>query len=200
MRLFAGLLTWMALVTIVHAQSAPAPTYSVGDTWKRSNGQQLEVVKVGDKGYDLVGALTTCPTCVASLDNNSTMLAVTDSGGKPLDLTQHGFVPVGPGWKFFDYPLEPKKEWRISAQAFVRGSVFPYTVDSRVTAYEDVKTKAGTFKAYRIERQWSLHTAGRTFDWTDTLWWAPAVKSSVKFTSRNPNAQEWELESYTVKQ
>lgn len=197
MRFFVGLFTSMVLVTTAHAQSTPRPTYTVGDTWKRSNGQELKVVKVGDDGYDVVGALVTCPTCVASLDNSGTMLAVSDSGGKPLELTQHGFVPVGAGWKFFDFPLEPKKTWYISATAFFRGSPNNYTVDNRVTAYEDVKTKAGTFKAYRIERSW---TAARTNNWTDTVWWAPAVKSSVKFTSRNPNAREWELESYSVKE
>jgi hypothetical protein len=200
MRFFIGLLTSLVLVTIAHAQSTPLPTYTVGDTWKRSNGQELKVIKVGDNGYSLVGAIATCPTCEASVDNAGTLLAVSDPAGKPLDVTKHGFVPVGAGWKFFDFPLEPKKAWRISAQAFFRGSASPYTIDCRVVAYEDVKTKAGTFKAYRIERSWSQGTSSRTYEWNDTVWWAPAVKSSVKFTSRNPNSQEWELESYSVKE
>ncbi|HEV8643885.1 MAG TPA: hypothetical protein VGV13_22690 [Methylomirabilota bacterium] len=69
---------------------------------------------------------------------------------------------------------------------------------------EDVKTPAGTFKAYRIVRDWVLK-GGRAqvrhsdFRWQTTTWFAPDVKLFVKTTTTNPRGQEQELMSYSLK-
>jgi len=71
-----------------------------------------------------------------------------------------------------------------------------------VQAFEDVKTQAGTFKAYRIFRNWALERfEGRgSTSWTQVVWFAPEVKQIVKFTSTQQGGPpEFELASYNLK-
>lgn len=199
MRLCVTVVALLVLVTTVYAQSYGPPTYAVGETWKRSNGREIKVVKADETGIEATGYLETCPTCIYRMDKNLTILEVVHADGKPIDVTQHGFVPLGSDWRLLDFPLEPKKTWRISPQGFFRGQVARYSVESTVVGYQDVKTKAGTFKAYKIQGQWTLHLSGRDINWTNVLWFAPDVKASVKFTSTNQNIQDWELVSYSLK-
>jgi len=62
-----------------------------------------------------------------------------------------------------------------------------------------VKTKAGTFKAYKMERTWSGASGGTAFRFKDVVWFAPSVKFPVKFMSDRQGAQSGELSSYAVK-
>ena len=154
-----SLLTTLALVIMVSsvsAQSFDAPTYSVGDTWilkEGSGSRQVKVLKVADEGMtEMVGFLAQCPTCIVQLDQSLTIVGVLDGGGKPADPTQIGFVPMGSSWRLYSFPLEPKKRWDFSANAFLRGRYENYEFSNRVDRLEEVKTSAGTFKAYRIVR------------------------------------------------
>jgi hypothetical protein len=64
----------------------------------------------------------------------------------------------------------------------------------------DLPCEAGTFKAFQIDRSWRIKVStGPSPNWSDTVWWAPDVKSVVKFESGARNAQNWELISYTLK-
>jgi hypothetical protein len=71
-----------------------------------------------------------------------------------------------------------------------------------VEGYEDVTTKAGTFKTFKLRRDVTIQVmdsrAGRP-SWTEMLWFAPAAKGTVKFTTTNANGRDWELDSYSVK-
>lgn len=200
MRTVLAALILAALTTVAHAQPAAAPTYSVGDTWTFTN-RQVTVVKIDGDTTVMQGVNPICPTCLYYLDKNVTLLKVEQDDGKAPDSAKFPFLPVGPGWRFLDFPLELKKEWRISAPAFQRGQARNYVVDVQVQAYEDVKTKAGTFKAFKIWRQWQIvgRFSGEDARWNDTVWFAPEAKTSVKFTSTNRFATEWELVSYTLK-
>ncbi len=203
MRLSVAALVLMTLVAIAHAQSAGPPALSEGDTWafKEIGGTssgQIKVIKVEDAGYLVSGAYSGCPTCLVRTDKHLTWLNLLDSDGKPKEVTTVEFVPIGPEWKFLDFPLEVKETWRISARAFLRRSPASYTVDCTVEAYEDVKTSAEVFTAYRIRRDWALTSPFRA-SWTDFGWFAPEVKWSVKFTSQRRGAKDWELKSYSVK-
>jgi len=69
-----------------------------------------------------------------------------------------------------------------------------------VSAFEDVKTKAGTFKAFKIDQSWKIKTHfSNPPNWSDTIWYSPEVKNSIKFEGGGRNAQNWELVSYSVK-
>ena len=197
----------LAVVSASHAQSIDAPTYSVGDAWTYKTGgdtREIKVLKVdGGGGIEVVGYLPSCATCIVQLDRDLTILAVLDAGGKPVDVTSIGFVPIGTSWQFFNFPPEPKKRWDFSGTAFNRGSTETYQLSNRVETLEDVKTPAGTFKAYRIVRDWLLkaktQVRNRDITWRTTSWFAPDVKWVVKSTTTSATGQDGELISYSLK-
>ena len=181
------------------AQSAPAPSFAVGDTWAFTDGRQIKVVKLDDGGAVMTGSLRSCATCNVYYDRNLAIRKVTDAEGKPVELAKLGFLPLGPAWKFYAFPLEVKKAWKFSAEGLVAGKPHRYDVAVVVTALEDVKTKAGTFKAYKMERTWSGGSGNTAFRFTDVVWFAPSAKYPVKFESNRQGAQGGELSSYAVK-
>lgn len=207
MRMLITVLALLTMVPAVAAQSFDAPTYAVGDTWTLKEGsgtREIKVLTVGDGGVEMRGYLSQCPTCIVQLDRSLCVTAVLDGGGKPADPTQIGFVPMGSAWRLYDFPLELKKQWDFSASAFLRGRYENYELSNRVDRLEEVKTLAGTFKAYRIVRDVTLKGGQaqmrvRDSKWQTTVWFAPDVKFVVKSTSTNPTARDTELLSYTVK-
>ena len=200
-RIVLAILLVSATATTALAQSAGPPSFSIGDTWTRSNGQELTVVRVDGGRTVVAGVLRDCAACVSHYNNELQLLEVTDASGKPMDIMQvPGFVPLGSSWRVFDWPMVVGKAWSFSADGAFKGSVRPYNVDTTIAAYEEVKTKAGTFKAYKMQRSWSVGGRGaRRSEWSDSLWYAPDVKSTIKFTSTNRNVPDWELASYSLK-
>lgn len=180
------------------AQQAEAPKFSVGDTWKLSDGREITVVSVTPEGSAVSGFYVECPKCLLHWDDTrSTTIKATEADGTPVPFTRLNGLFVGPNWKWYEWPLEVNKTWRLSAQGYTRGNLQNVTIDFTVKAYEDVKTKAGVFKAYRIERRWDMNWPGfRGSTWGDTVWYAPDVKWPVKVKSRN---SDWELTSYSLK-
>lgn len=69
-----------------------------------------------------------------------------DKNGAPVDLPEIGL-------KTRDFPLEIGKEWTVSQNLFSPGytRVIPYDNTFKVEGYGEVKTKAGTFKAFNPE-------------------------------------------------
>ena len=181
------------------AQPAPAPRFTVGDRWTFTDGRLITVVKLDDGGPVMTGALRACATCNVYYDKNLAIRKVTDGADKPMEAAKLGFLPLGPAWKFYEFPLEVKKTWKFSAEGMVGGKPERYDVAVVVTALEDVKTKAGTFKAYKMERTWSGASAGTPFHFTDVVWFAPSAKYPVKFESNRQGAQGGELSSYALK-
>lgn len=191
-------------LTLAYAQGANPPTYTVGDTWTWTErppelGEEARVVKVDDGGRRvIVRPKSKCPTCRWVYGQDMTLIEVLEGDGKPVDPSAFGFLGIG--FKFLDFPLEVKKTWRIEGHGLFRGHNRPYVIDCTVSAFKDVKTKAGTFKAYQIDRAWKIkvHT-GPSPNWSDTSWWSPEVKQVIKYESGARNAPSWELISYSVK-
>ena len=101
-----------------------------------------------------------------------------------------------------DFPLTPGQKWRVSSKALFRGNLAPATVDVAVIGLEDVTTKAGTFKAYKIQHSWAAVFGGEgsgMVSWISEGWFSPEAKWFVKFTSTARNARDFELVSYSVK-
>ena len=194
-------LVLILLVGHAHAQTADPPGYAVGDEWKYSNGAVRRVVKVeGDvtvfRGYP------NCPTCLAHYDKNLVLLKIEQENGQPADTGRLGFVPMGPDFKFWDFPLEVGKAWNFSGRGLFRNNPGTWAYGNTVEKHEDVTTKAGTFKAFKVRRDIVIQTMdsrGGRPSWTDTSWFAPAAKTTVKFATTSANGREWELESYSVK-
>ena len=181
------------------AQPMAAPTYAVGDSWAYSDGRQIAVVKVEDGAPLMTGSLAVCPTCVVHYDRNLTIRKVTDPAGKPVEAAKIDFLALGPEWKFYVFPLEVKKTWSFSAEGLIRGKPQRSDVNVAGAALEDVQTKAGSFKAYRMERSWTTMQAGQPVKFTDVVWFAPSAKFPVKFQSSRAGVKPGELTAYKVK-
>jgi hypothetical protein len=199
--LLLALVALLGFVSSASGQSTEAPTRLVGDTWTLSDGRVITTIKAEDGWTSATGSLRDCPTCIVRVDKDLNFDGVVlDASGKPVDPMKLRGVGVGPGWKFFEWPLEVGKQWRFSATSYVNQRPVRSDVVNTVKAFEQVKTKAGTFQAYKIQRDWSRENPfGPAFTWSDTTWYAPDAKFAVKFTSTGRNAVEWELVSYTVK-
>lgn len=197
-----SLLSALVLVLLVgqaHAQTADPPVYSVGDEWKVGRFVRKVVKTEGDvtvfRGYP------NCPTCLVYHDKNLVLLKIDQENGQPADTMSLGFVPVGSEWKFWDFPLAVGKKWDFSAKGFYRGNRVNWSYVNTVEGYEDVTTKAGTFKAFKLRRDVTIHvmdSRGGRPSWTEMNWFAPAAKVTVKFTTTNATGTEWELDSYSV--
>jgi hypothetical protein len=192
----------VASSTLAYAQAANKPTLVVGDTWiytKRPPqlGEEARIVRVDENGYSVVRPNSTCPKCSWVYDNEFTLLKVLGEDGEPAEATRFGFLGIG--MKFMDFPLEVKKTWRIEKHGLFRGNFVPYNIECTVAALEDVKTKAGTSRAFRIDRSWKVVSTGRAPAWSDRVWFSPDVKNLVKFESTLPNSEPWELASYSLK-
>lgn len=194
---FAGLLLLLAVTGLAVAQSADAPKYSVGDTWVLTDGREISVVRVDATGFAVKGIYSSCPHCLLHYNPNLVPLNATEADGTPVHFAKLPSLLVGPGWRYYDWPLEPGKTWSFSTQGYTRGQLQNVEVASAIKAFEEVKTKAGTFKAYRIQRDWSMNWPGFSgSNWSDVTWWAPEVKWAIKSKSRNT---DWELASYSLK-
>ena len=205
MRILLAVLVLAFLVGSAHAQSAGFPKCVVGDEWKYSNGETFKAVKADAEMVVLqVAGRAGCPDCLYHYNNTGDLLKIERADGTPPAWIS-GTLPVGKGFKSYAYPIEVKKEWRFSWTGLTQRGTVNFTVDCRVEAYEDVTTKAGTFKAFRVSRQWSAQDPsqfqmGRAFTWNDTIWFAPDAKGTVKYKSNNPRAAEdWELTSFSLK-
>jgi hypothetical protein len=194
-------LVLVLLVGQAHAQTADPPVYAVGDEWQLSTGFVRKVVKVeGDvtafQGYP------GCRTCLAYYDKNLVLLKIEREPGQPADTATLGFVPAGPDFKFWDFPLTVGKTWNFSGAGLFRNNRANYSYVNTLEGYEDVTTKAGTFKAFKLRRDVTIQmgdSRGGRPSWTEMNWFAPAAKSTVKFTTTNANGTNWELASYSVK-
>jgi hypothetical protein len=187
------------LAPAAFAQPASAPRFVAGDSWTYTDGRQIKVVRVEDGAAVMTGSFAVCPTCVVHYDRNLAIRKVTDPGGQPVEAAKIDFLALGPEWKFYAFPLEVKKTWKFSAEGLIRGKPQRYDVSVLVSALEDVPTKAGTFKAFKMERTWSGAQGGQAFHFTDVVWFAPSAKFPVKFQSSRAGVKPGELSAYSVK-
>jgi hypothetical protein len=192
-----------ALPAPARAQERPvgdAPTLHVGDEWRWTGGRSRRVVAV--EGALIVTQLSTkrCPKCLAYRDRNLTVVKVVDPEGKVVS-------DPAVGYKMLDFPLATGKTWE-SDQVLVNlttRAAEPYRNSFAVEGYEEVKTKAGAFKAFRISHvQERTHTsvgldAGRSR--RETLWYSPEVGAFVKREANTAGVKwgpDWELETYRL--
>lgn len=97
------------------------------------------------------------------------------------------------GWHF-DFPLYVGKKWEkmvsgIDSASMQRNYVYVY----KVLSFEDVTVPAGTFKAFKVEREqrdFNQKTAGASF--VTYLWYSPDLKREVKF-GYGPASGSWRI-------
>jgi hypothetical protein len=97
----------------------------------------------------------------------------------------------------WQWPLQVGKSWSATVTWVDGGEPeqrFVLTAVWTVEAYEDVKTPAGTFKAFKVSRREIESSAAQEF------WYSPAVKGWVKLrgTGTADGAYEEELTAYVA--
>jgi hypothetical protein len=97
----------------------------------------------------------------------------------------------------WQWPLQVGKSWSATVTWVDSGEQerrFVLTSVWAVEAYEEVKTAAGTFKAFKVSRREIESAASQEF------WYSPAVKGWIKqrATGTADGAYEEELTAYTV--
>lgn len=97
----------------------------------------------------------------------------------------------------WQWPLQVGKSWSATVTWVDTGEQegrFVLTTVWAVEAYEEVKTAAGTFKAFKVSRREIESAASQEF------WYSPAVKGWIKqrATGTADGAYEEELTAYTL--
>lgn len=154
------------------------PTYKVGDEWRYPGGYFSRVVDFeGDYRVTESNPDPACRGCRFVSDKNGTVVKVLDAQGKPVEYAQG-----------------------IQLRVLATGAMRPYFNRFKVEAYEEVKTKAGTFKAFRISWYQENRTPGASWSGRLDLWWSPEVRGFVRRAVHAPDwVRDYEIESYTRK-
>lgn len=95
-----------------------------------------------------------------------------------------GGFDYSPPLKYFDFPLYPGKTWhQVSTEINIKtGQTRTHTISGVVGQWEDVSVPAGSFRAIKVSLQTQLFdpSKGETIPGTDTSWYVPEVRRSVK--------------------
>lgn len=169
---------------IAFAQSGARPDWKVGDTWTlkvsisagiggAGGREEVRVVKAaGENGYQVEntqkgsGAAVAPETLAFSRDLNF----ISAAAGVPQE------------FKWLQWPLEPGRTYQFE-------SIFQNVTSTwkgKVTGWEDIEVPAGKFKALHVEFDRSGPFRGSA---SESLWYAPEVKSVVKRLQMRPGTQ-----------
>ena len=189
---------------LAQAPMADAPTYAVGDEWRFSFGPAKVLAIEGSQSVMEFPASQRCPGCRYFFDGQRTLSKVVGKDGNEVN------DPLV-GLKFLDFPLSVGKEWRQTT-SFLNEQTnqrIPLTHTFRVLAHEEVKTKAGTLKAFKMSHSRDWQTSASNLqarrDWgTAMYWYSPEAKAIVKREVISTGAArvfgtDYELESYSLK-
>lgn len=170
----------LALATLAYFSSAQAdeaapPAYKVGDKWSYAYVDELTpannavtdqtVVQISPDHTILTSRNAAGREFEVELDANGNLVHAGDYAPTPNDGRLKFPMSVGSTWTA-EYDLGP----------------IHFKQDNKVTALENIQTKAGTFQAYRIESSGEFAATG----WRNaghveqTSWYAPAAKRIVK--------------------
>jgi hypothetical protein len=173
--------------------------WKIGDEWRYAGDTGKWHVRIVEQNGDLMtverSPRADCPGCRDVRDKNWALVRILDKDGNPFQNCEVC------GARAVDFPMSVGKTWQhgLRARGMGGGAYSDYINHYRVQAFENVKTKAGTFKAYRInviqENVGPIRWLGRV-----DLWWSPEVRAFVKRRVYTPDwERDYELESYTLK-
>ena len=183
--------------------SAELPAFKVGESWKfrtHNLGDKQEpgwyvntVHEAGDKHVVLYGENSVptkfwwfreVATAKLLMRFNYSETAPNKRGAKTRDISAEDAT--------LQFPLQVGKKWTFK-QNWTNSSGEPGSSDVKVevTAYEKVKTEAGEYDAFKIEEKgwWKNLQSNVTGRQSQTLWYAPAVKRTVKSESKDFHSQ-----------
>jgi len=162
----------------------PPKPLATGVRWTYQNKDELT--------GELKGTYTYIVTDVSD-KNVGVRLEVLGKPGYAFLTYDHAWDLIGDGeWNFLPndstgvrLPLTVGKEWAFHYNRVLRSRGFTLRVSgtSKVLSQESVTTEAGTFDTFKIDTQYAQRDANdpsKTYDFTLTTWYAPAVDHWVK--------------------
>lgn len=193
--ILAALIVTVAATRFAAAQAGPAdaPALKVGDSWTidfthRGGEATRTITAIGADGTATVTDDGVFGTLVRRVTREWNPL-----GGQELDvhgaMTHASYSPAGCWYRF---PLKVGQSWSCDYTLRVGDAARQNHYAARVVGYGPVKTRAGTFDAFRIDA-----TVNEKF--SGSHWYAPKVRASVKFESQTLPDNDYELVAYRLK-
>jgi hypothetical protein len=165
------------------------PQYKVGDVWQWDMKLPVKCERWeghGTRDGFLVGQCGDIFLYATTQDCN--WVRFVSKGGEVLA----EFTPYLPFWKF---PLEVGKSWEEHYKGYVKDGNRRWTsiYKARVVAYEDVTTKLGTHKAFRIE--YEDHWTSGSYSGVNkgAQWYSHELKMAIKNDNRGEPLWNYEL-------
>jgi hypothetical protein len=211
----AALFACVALPVIVLAQQLPdrveAPAIGVGDNWTfqyfdvwknvKGNRTRQEVTAVADDGISIDAKRLN--------DGRITHLKFS----RELNPMDRGNMRFAPFYARYAFPLVPGKTWERDATGNnpAENKTWRYQFKGKVEGWEKVKVQAGEFDALKVTVEayyqgTEINGPRGSGKLTETLWYAPAVKTFVKqeyqdtdWMGKVYNRDKWELTAFSVK-
>ncbi len=179
----------------------PAPVHVVGDTYI------TEVINLADNKPGIKTERKVVYADASKMVVESKSLSSKKGTVRVLDYTPEWNLirsrnPEGsgldytPALKYYDFPLSTGKQWQQSSveNDIKTGAQRKHTLSSTVLGRETVTVPAGTFNAIKVITKSELvdATKGETTLGTDTSWYVPELRRSVKSetASRKPDGTE----------
>jgi hypothetical protein len=171
----------------------------VGDEWRFTTGLRRVIAVEENQVVQEIPTNRSCSDCRYYYDGSGTLTKVVDKNGAPVNNS-------GIGIRYLDFPISVGKEWSQTTNWFNERSNrnFPLKHVFRVEGYEEVTTKAGTFKSFKIlhsrERQSSFNNLQGRDGGRAILWYSPDVRTFVKRQALSAGfGNDFELESHSLK-
>lgn len=165
---------------------AERPKLVIGEAWQWTYGTEKFV---GEEGNHLVFQYNITRKRYRTMDLN--LVKTISRGGRVTQVRD-------PHSGFLNFPLFVGKRWSHSYDS----NGVPRRISSKVTAYEQVTVRAGTFMAFRIEIE--DQRPDREYPYLKTFWYSPQVKAVVKYEGVNGYTMEtiskFELTKYSPAQ
>jgi hypothetical protein len=213
------ILFWGWLVVFLPAMASAqekmeAPAWNVGDRWTFTRDGSIEVIKVDPSGYILKFSDKVCffesQGYKTILFDKSTRNRINALEGDKRKKYVMGLSKV------LDFPLSAGKQWMSAYSTTVITDIGfrqsrDYSENFRVLGWDDVKVRAGQFKALRVEYRRTAVGSSSAFgthaaeEIINQYWYSPGVKYFVKceydkdWMVGQKGIFNWELTSFQLK-
>ena len=184
MRLVLFTILWLSLQA--YPQVAERPDYKVGDKWVVERFDLWKNEVTGSREWSIAQISAASMTQeFRDPASGAVLRRMMDLDGNPLQIAGRRFDPNYP---LYSFPLSVGKKWssKLSYPGLDGNGTVTEERACEVLALEDVVTKAGAFKAYKIRCDGEFRIAhtfvlrplvGQSFS---IDWFSPEVKRSVK--------------------
>ena len=184
--------------------SIPAPDIRIGDRWvlqttdhnnpQWNNSTERLVTEVSGSGMTMTSRNTRSNyTRTLSYTREWNLVSERDPTGKGATYT--------PPMQYLIFPLEKGKTWRaeVRKQRSEGGAEQVYSLSGEVQGPERVQVLAGTFDVIKVVLQIEIRENGVLLSQaTDTSWYAPIAKRSVKTEENSHDLQRGQRSSRSI--